>query len=128
VILNDYSAGLGAFCARIVLIVGIFLQAFVEGMTYLRAADANEINSLDGLVDSFAIENAAFKLLDADTKELLVLTLDLTAASFILREVRVFIADFGRFSEPRVQITLGGFGLVRFRHGLQSLRHLKRPI
>ena len=83
-ILGGCGTGLGAFRARIVLIVGIFLQTLVEGMTYLRAADADEINSLDSFIDSFAIEDAAFELLDADTQEFLVLTLNLTAASFIL--------------------------------------------
>lgn len=61
------GAGLGAFRTRIVLIVGIFLEAFIEGMTHLGAADTNEIYSLDRLIDSFAVENTAFELLDADT-------------------------------------------------------------
>lgn len=82
--LGGCGTALGAFRACIVLIVGIFLQALVEGMAYLRAADADEINSLDSLINSFAIEDAAFELLDADTQEFLVLTLNLTAASFIL--------------------------------------------
>ena len=66
--LGDCCTGLGAFRACIVLIVGIFLQALVEGMTYFRAADTDEINSLDSLIDSFAIEDAAFELLDANTQ------------------------------------------------------------
>ena len=100
--LGSCGAGLGAFRACIVLIVGIFLQALIERMTYFHAADANEINSLDSLIDSFAIEDAAFELLDADTQKFLVLTLNLTAASFILGQVGIFIADFRRFGKSGI--------------------------
>src|SRR6516165_11433056 len=102
--LGDCGTSLGAFRACIVLIVGIFLQALVEGMTYFRAADTDEINSLDSLIDSFAIEDATFELLDANTQEFLVLTLDFTSTSFILGKVGIFIADFCRVGESDIQI------------------------
>ena len=126
--LGGCDARLGAFRAGVVLIVGIFLKPFIERMTYLRAAHADEIDSLNRLIDSFAIENATFELLDANTQEFLVLTLNLTAACFILGQVGIFVADFCRFREPGVQLALGRFRLVGFRHGLRSLRHLGRPI
>ena len=126
--LGGCRTGLGAFGARIVLIVGIFLQALVERMTYLRAAHTDEINSLDSLINSFAIKDAAFELLNANTKEFLVLTLNLAAARFILGQVGIFIVDFRRVGESGVQIALGRFRLVHFRHGLRSLRYFRRPI
>jgi hypothetical protein len=86
-------------------------------MTNFGAAHANKINSLDGLIYSFAVEDAALEFFDANTQQLLVLTFDFSPASFIFGQVGIFIAGFRRFGEP-VQITLGGFGLVDFRHRL----------
>jgi hypothetical protein len=109
------SAGLGAFRARIILIIGIFLQAFIKGVTHLGAARTNEIDSLDCLIDSLAIEDAALELLDANPQQFLVLTLNFAAASLILGQVGVFVSGIDRLGEP-VQITLRGFGLMDFRH------------
>jgi hypothetical protein len=117
-----------AFGAGVVLIGRVFLETLVEGMTDLHTSYTNEINSLDRLINSLAIEDAAFELLDADTQEFLVLTLNLTAASFILGQVGIFIGDFRRFGEAGIQIALGRFGLVHFRHGLHNLRHRRRPM
>ena len=84
-------------------------------MADLRTAHANEVDSLNRLVDSFAIKNATLELFDANTQELLVLPFDLAAACFVFGQVGVFVASLGHLGVP-VQIAFGGLGLVDFRH------------
>jgi hypothetical protein len=107
-----------AFGAGVVLIGRVFLETLVEGMTDLHTSYTNEINSLDRLIDSFAVENSALQFLDTNTEEFLILSLNLASAGFVFWEVGFFLADIGSFGEPRVQIALRGLGLADSRHGL----------
>src|SRR5260221_8957846 len=75
------GAILGACGAQILLVLGVFGQAVIEGMADLQAIDADVVDALDSLVDTLAIENAAAQFLDADSEQIGVLTLDLASTS-----------------------------------------------
>src|SRR5690348_3071040 len=95
-----------ALAAEVVLVGRVFLQAVVEGMAHLRALRAYKINPLDGLVDSFAVENPAPQLLHPDSQQFLVLSLYLASARFVLGQIRIFIAFFATVDKPRIEIAL----------------------
>ena len=78
------GAGLAALAAEVMQVGGILDNAVVERMADLQAFIAYEINALDGLVDSLAVEDAPLELLDPDAEQFLILALDLAppASSF----------------------------------------------
>src|SRR2546427_8660760 len=63
--------------AHIILILGIFLQTFVERMAHLHTPRANEVDALDGFVDALAVEDTALELFNPDSQQVLILALDL---------------------------------------------------
>src|ERR1700685_253510 len=82
---------LGARAAHIVQIGGIFGEAVVERVAHLHARGADEVDALDGFVDSFAVEDSAAQLLDPDAEQLAVLALDFASSGFVLGKVGIFV-------------------------------------
>jgi hypothetical protein len=80
-------------------------DAVVERMTDLQALVADEIDAFDGLVDSFAIEDAAPELFDSDAEQLLVLALDLAPARLVLGKIGLFLM-LVRLGDADVQVHL----------------------
>jgi 23S rRNA pseudouridine1911/1915/1917 synthase len=73
-------------------VVRILDQPVVHVVADLLALDADEVDTLDRLVDALAIEDAPLQLLDADSQQCLVLALDLAPAGFISGKVAVFLS------------------------------------
>src|ERR1039458_9750908 len=110
------SLGLGACAAQIVLIGGIFAEPVVERVADFQACGADEVDALDRLVDSFAIENSSAQLLDPDAEHLAVLALDFSPAGFVLGKVGIFVRLVRHIAERGVLVALGSLALARSAH------------
>src|SRR5208282_4019043 len=110
------SLGLGACAAQIVLIGGIFAEPVVERVADFQAYGADEVDALDRLVDSFAIENSSAQLLDPDAEQLAVLSLDFSPAGFVLGKVGIFVRLVRHVAERGVLVALGSLALARSAH------------
>src|ERR1035437_8732712 len=108
--------GLGTCAAQIVLIGGIFAEPVVERVADFQARGADEVDALDGLVDSFAVENSSAQLLDADAEQLAVLALDFSPAGFVLGKVGIFVRFVRHVAERGVLVALGSLALARSAH------------
>src|SRR5208282_1347569 len=107
---------LGACAAQIVLIAGIFAETVVERVTDFQAYAADEVDALDRLVNSFAVENPSAQLLDSDAEQFAVLALDFSPAGFVLGKVGIFVRLVRHIAERGVLLTLGGLALARSAH------------
>src|ERR1039458_9405546 len=110
------SLGLGACAAQIVLIGGIFAEPVVERVADFQACGADEVDALDRLVNSFAIENSSAQLLDPDAEQLAVLALDFSPAGFVLGKVGIFVRLVRHIAERGVLVALGSLALARSAH------------
>jgi hypothetical protein len=77
--------GFRAAAAQVVRIVWVFDETVIHVVADLLTFCTNEVNALDGLVDAFAVEDSTLELLDSNSKQRFVLTLDLPATNFVLR-------------------------------------------
>src|ERR1035437_4583078 len=111
-----HGLGRGTCAAQIVLIGGIFAEPVVERVADFQARGADEVDALDGLVDSFAVENSSAQLLDADAEQLAVLALDFSPAGFVLGKVGIFVRFVPHIAERGVLVALGSLALARSAH------------
>src|SRR5208282_110984 len=107
---------LGACAAQIVLIAGIFAQTVVERVTDFQACAADEVDALDRLVDSLAVENSSAQLLDPDAEQFSVLALDFSPPRFVLGKVGILVRFVRHVAERGVLVALGGLALARSAH------------
>src|ERR1035437_940483 len=108
--------GLGTCAAQIVLIGGIFAEPVIKRVADFQARGADEVDALDRLVDSFAVENSSAQLLDADAEQLAVLALDFSPAGFVLGKVGIFVRFVPHIAERGVLVALGSLALARSAH------------
>src|SRR5713226_1901902 len=87
-------------------------------MADLEASRADEVDALDGFVDSLAVQDPPAQFLDSDPKQLAVLALDLSPAGFVLGKVGIFVGLVGHVAEGSVLVALGGLALARSAHRL----------
>src|SRR5262249_61217803 len=74
-------------------VVVILDQAVVDVVADLLAGGADEVDTLDGLVDPLAVQDPTLQLLDADAEELLVLPLDLAPPGLVLGKLFLRLVD-----------------------------------
>ena len=70
--------------------VGFFHPALVEIVADLFALVADEVKTVDALVDLLAIEHATSEFLDADAEEFFVIFLYLAPPRFVTWQIFVF--------------------------------------
>ena len=77
------ALGFGAASAKAILGSCFLDPALVEIVTDFFAFEADEINSVDALIDFLAVEDPTSEFLDANAQQLFVVLLDLTSARFV---------------------------------------------
>jgi len=87
-----------------------------------EAFGADEVDALDGFVDSLAVEDSPAQLLDPDAEQLAILALDFPPAGFVLGKVRIFVRLVRHVAERGVLVALGGLALARSTHSRVPLR------
>ena len=79
----------GAGAAVVVERDGLFHPTFVKVMTDPFAGEADEVKTVDALVDLFPVEHAAAKFFDADAEKLFVIFLYLASSGFVTWKIFV---------------------------------------
>src|SRR5215467_683922 len=85
-------------------------------MAHLQTITADEVDALDGLVDTLAIENTTAELFDADAEQLGILALYLAPSGLVLGKVRIFIGFVRHIPETCVPVALGSLAFPRSTH------------
>ena len=84
------ALGFGAVATEVVEGADFLHPAFVEVVADFFAFVANEIETVDALVDFFAVQHAAAEFLDTDTEKLFIVPLYLAPAGFVTRKIFIF--------------------------------------
>ena len=77
------ALGFGAGSTKAILGSRFLDPSLVEIVTDFLAFKADEINSVDALIDFLAVEDPTSEFLDANTQQLFVVLLDLASARFV---------------------------------------------
>ena len=98
----------GAIAAEIVERAGFFHPAFVQVVADFLALVADEVKTVDALVDFLAIEHPASEFFNPNTEQILVIFLYLAAPSFVTGKVFAFGLVMGAVVDVVVGAVFGG--------------------